>query len=147
MNDDEKTLLVCAVTGVIIAAVSLACTGCGAACQTERMIVDSLGAGIDAADDVVGSRGGEEYDTASWIAHGAQSLGSIAVDSCDLLRSGESSGWQHWLLMAVEAATAIVGIIDGANANIEETAPLELLRAIAMLEWAIDYDAPLEGAP
>lgn len=147
MNGDERTLLVCAVVGVIVAAISLACTGCGAACQTERMIVDSLGAGIDAADEVVGERGGEGYDTASWIARGAQSLGAIAVDSCELLRADESVGWQHWLLMAVEAATAIVGIIEGANADIDEPAPLELLRAIAMMEWAIDYGAPLEGAP
>ena len=112
-------------------------TGCGAACQTERTIVNALGSGLDAADVVVGDRGGENYEVASYIASGAHSLGDVAVQACETLRDG--NGWTYWLLMAVEAATAIVEIIDGAGPeSIVEPAPVELYRAIAAMEHELN---------
>lgn len=118
---------------LVIAAAML--MGCGATCTTERQIVDALEVGLDAADGVVGQRGGEEYETASWIAHGVQQLGSAAVGACEVLRDGSS--WTIWLLQAVEAAYAVVEIIEGANASIEETSPIELLQAIGRIEYEL----------
>jgi hypothetical protein len=121
--------------GGMLVLVSALLMGCGAACTTERQIVDALDVGITAADEVVGQRGGEEYETASWITRGAVAIGRAAVGACETLRDG--SGWTLWLLQAVEAAYSVVEIIDGANADIEEDTPIELLRAIGRIEYEL----------
>ncbi|MCP3884175.1 MAG: hypothetical protein GY700_01625 [Propionibacteriaceae bacterium] len=123
----------CLAVALVILALA---SGCGAACQTESRIVDALGTGIDAADEMVGDRGGEEYDRASRIAHGVQGLGRAAVGACETLRDGRDS-WRLWLLNASQAAIAIMGIIEGASADIEGDAPIELRRALAMIDWSL----------
>ena len=118
---------------VLLMMMGIAATGCGAACQTERTVVDALGAGIVAADVVVGDQGGEDYDTASMIAIGAHELGKAAVDACELLRDGE--GWQSWVALALEAARGVAAMIDGAGpADVREPVPQELAHAIELLE-------------
>lgn len=109
-------------------------SGCGAACQTERAVVDALGVGMTAADVAVGDDASPEYERASMIAHGAQQLGSAAVDACELLRDG--AGWKVWVESALESAFWVAGLIDGATPeDIDGPVPIELLRAIAMLEY------------
>lgn len=124
--------------GMVLVASTLL-MGCGAACQTERAVVDALGTGIDAADELVGPRGGEEYETASWIVRGTQEVGVAAVEACETLRDG--TGWPMWLILAVEHAMAIKELIEGASADIDEPAPIELLRAIARIEHELSATA------
>jgi len=121
-----------AAAALVIVAVS-GLGGCGAACQTERTVVDALGAGITAADGVVGEQGGEEYDLARTITLGAHQLGEAAVDACELLRDGV--GWQAWVSLALEATMSLAATIDGAGpADIAGPVPLELTTAIELLE-------------
>lgn len=116
---------------VLVAAIGA--SGCGAACQTERTVVDALGAGITAADGVVGDQGGEEYDLARTITLGAHQLGDAAVDACELVRDG--AGWQAWVSLALEAAMSLAATIDGAGpADVAGPVPTELATAIELLE-------------
>lgn len=125
---------------IVVAVLTLVsvCTGCGTACLTERKIVDALGVGMDAADELVGAQGGDEYELASAIARGAQSLGASAVAGCETLHHRGELGWSYWLMMAAEAAIGVVGIIEGhGTEDIEGGAPIELLRALEMIECEI----------
>lgn len=116
----------------VVLVAALGASGCGAACQTERTVVDALGAGITAADGVVGDQGGEEYDLARTITLGAHQLGVAAVDACELVRDG--AGWQAWVSLALEAAMSLAATIDGAGPDISGPVPLELATAIELLE-------------
>ena len=117
----------------LLLAVSWGLSGCGAACQTERTVVDALGEGLEAADTIAGDQGGEEYERASYYAHGAHALGAAAVDACELVRDG--AGWQAWVGLALEAARAVAGLIDGAGpADVTQPVPAELTHAIGLLE-------------
>lgn len=104
-------------------------------CKIERTIVDAVGIGISASDELVGDRGGEEYSRASQIAHGVHGAGDVAVAACESLRDG--NGWETWLMKAAQVILSIIGIIEGASADIEELAPIELRRAQAMVDWAL----------
>jgi hypothetical protein len=118
--------------GALVIAAALL-MGCGAACQTERSIVDATELGIAATDAMVGDRGGEDYERVSLIAHGAHQLGSAAVDACELARDG--AGWQVWVEFTLESLTWMYRFIIGAGpADIGDPPPIELLRAMAMLE-------------
>lgn len=123
---------------VMLLAVALGTSACAGAqrpdaCETERVIVDSLGAGLHAADMVVGDRGGEHYGRARVATLGALELGDAAVDACELLRDG--AGWQAWVALALEAAGSLAAAIDGAGpADTAEPVPPELERAIELLE-------------
>lgn len=118
---------------VLVALIAFCTSGCGAACQTERAVVDALGTGIQAADIAVGDLGGGNYERASLIAKGTQALGAAAVDACELAR--DSAGWQVWVEFALETTSWLVAFIDGAGpADVRVPVPIELRRAIAMLE-------------
>lgn len=124
--------------GVLLFALALSTAACGGiqrpgACATERVIVDALGAGLGAADAMVGDRGGENYDIARTATLGAHQLGDVAVDACELLRDG--AGWQAWVALALEAAGSLAAAIDGHGPEqIEGPVPEELRRAITLLE-------------
>lgn len=130
-------------TGTTAAGALLLCitalTGCAGyrppdnACETENLVVASLAAGLDAAESVVGDRGGEEWETTFTAARGTLLLGTEAIRACELARDG--AGWQQWVGLALEAALSVAAFINGAGpADVVGTVPPELERAIDLLE-------------
>ncbi len=124
-------------------AILFACSilsGCGAACQTERSIVDALGLGVTAADALLD----EDADDALRYAAGAAQLGRVAVDVCDMVRDPEDRPtWDAWVSLALDAARDVVALfappdttvrMDSRDAPEVEPVPEDLAEAVRLLE-------------
>jgi len=128
---------------VLILAVLPLTSGCGAACQTERTLVDLAGGGIDAAASALdwepsGDGLGDDpsdLDVAMTAARATAALGSTLVDACENLR--DEAGWQEWLVDMLAGAAGVASIFTGAaDGDVPDEVPGELLEAIDALEAA-----------
>jgi len=125
-------LIVPAVLVLMLCMSSFGCAGVQRPCDIEKTLVNSVGAGLSATESAIGDSGGENYEVAMVAANGVHLLGQQAVAACELARDG--AAWQQWVLLALETIGAVVGVIEGANEEIEQTAPVELRIAIQNLE-------------
>jgi len=100
-------------------------------CKIEKQLVDTVGIGLTATQAAIGDGGGEQYDAAMKAALGVQMLGRHAVRACELAR--DSAAWQQWVMLAIEAVGAVVGIIEGASEEINVPAPSALHNAMERL--------------
>lgn len=107
--------------------------GCGATCQAERDVVSALDAGVSAAEEQLRDSDADGWEDMARYSRGAVLLGDAVVSSCDFLR--DDSGWEQWIMMALESATGLAAIFGGAGP--EDAPPMpppELSEAIRLLE-------------
>jgi hypothetical protein len=91
--------------------------GCGAACETERLVRNTLSSGVRVADGLIPEDTENRLEVMSAV-DGALDLGDAAVDSCFALRDG--MGWQTWAQVAVDAVQGLVDLLESLGIDVPD---------------------------